>query len=103
MEATLQKYQPRYFNGEGNDVGRQLEEWIKKMDDYFNLAHSSKVNKAMMGRFKLEKFAKLWWQGHCKQNDINVATVTWEHIKEQLQRNFQGCTYKIERLNKFLD
>jgi len=66
VEAMLKKSQPRYFNGEGDDVSRQLEEWIEKMDDYFDLAHSSNVNKAMMGRFILEKLVKLWWQGHCR-------------------------------------
>ena len=54
----------------------------------------------MMGRFKLQKAAKLWWQGHCRQNAIDVANVTWQYIKEQLQINYQS---HIERLNEFLD
>ena len=103
VEAMLRKSQPGYFNGEGDDVGRQLEDWIEKMDDYFDLAHSSEVNKAMMGRFKLEKSAKLWWQGHCRQNNIDILTVTWDYIEEQLQTNYQSRTYRIERLNEFLD
>ena len=103
VEAMLCKSQPGYFNGEGDDVGKQLEEWIEKMDDYFDLAHSSNKNKAMMGRFKLEKSARLWWQGHCRQNGIDVATVTWDYIKDQLQINYQSRTYRIERLNEFLD
>lgn len=43
-------------------MDKQLEEWTAKMEDYFALAHSSKVNKAMMGHFELEKSSKLWWQ-----------------------------------------
>ena len=84
VKAMLCKSQPGYFNGEGDEVGKQLEEWIEKMDNYFDLAHSIDVNKAIMGRFKLEKSAKLWRQCHCRQNHINVATVTWEYIKDQL-------------------
>ena len=69
VDNMLCKSQPGYFSGEGDDVGKQLEEWLEKMEDYFDLAHSSEANKAMMGRFKLEKSTKLWWarpmQGEC--------------------------------------
>ena len=84
IEAMLRKSQPGYFSREGDDVGKQLEEWLEKMDYYFELAHSSERNKAMMGRFKLEKVAKLWWQGHCRQEAMDVANVTWQYIKDQL-------------------
>ena len=58
VEAMLRKSQPGYFSGEGENIGKQLEEWIEKMDDYYDLAHSSEENRAMMGRFKLEKSVK---------------------------------------------
>lgn len=103
VEAMLQKSQPGYFSGEGDNVGKQLEEWMEKMEDYFALAHSSKVNQAMMGRFKLEKSAKLWWQDHCQENGIDPNNATWEYISTKLSKNYQSRTYKIERLNKFLD
>ena len=45
VEAMLRKSQPGYFSGEGDDVGKQLEEWLEKMEDYFDLAHSSEENK----------------------------------------------------------
>ena len=99
----LQKSQPGYFSGEGDDVGKQLAEWLEKMDDYFALAHSNEENKAMMGRFKLEKSAKLWWQDHCRENHIDPGNATWEYISTQLAKNYQSRTYKIERLNEFLD
>ena len=73
------------------------------MDDYFELAHSSEQNKAMMGRFKLEKSAKLWWQGHCRQEAVDVAKVTWQYIKDQLQINYWICTFRVEQLNNFFD
>ena len=60
VKAMLRNSQPGYFSGEGENVGKQLEEWIEKMDDYYDLAHSFEENRAMMGRFKLEKLAKLW-------------------------------------------
>ena len=80
VEAMLRKSQPGYFSGEGDDVRKQLEEWLEKMDDYFALAHSNEENKAMMGRFKLEKSAKLWWQDHCQETGINPNNATWEYI-----------------------
>ena len=52
IEAMLRKSQPGYFNGEGDDIGKRLEEWLEKMDDYFELTHYSEQNKAMMGRFR---------------------------------------------------
>ena len=38
VEVMLCKTQPGHFDGEGTDVGRKLEEWLEKMDDYFDLA-----------------------------------------------------------------
>ena len=73
------------------------------MKDYFDLALSSEANKAMMGRFKLEKSAKLWWQDHCWENALDPTFATWEYIKTQLCKNYQSRTYQIERLNEFLD
>ena len=70
VEAMLRKFQPGYFRGKGENVGKQLEEWLEKMDDYYNLAHSLAKNLAMMGRFKLKKSTKLWWQDHCQENNL---------------------------------
>lgn len=61
VEAMLRKSQPGYFNGEGDNVGKVLEDLLEKMEDYFDLAHSLEANKVMMGCFKLEKSAKQWW------------------------------------------
>ena len=88
VEAMLRKSQPGYFSGEGENVSKQLEEWLEKMDDYYNLVHSSKENRAMMGRFKLEKLAKLWWQDHCKENNLEATDVSWDYLRAQLQKNY---------------
>ena len=103
IDAMLRKSQPGNFSGEGRDVGQQLEDWIEKMDEYFDLAHSTPENKGTMARFKLEKTAKLWWKDHCKENHIEPSHATWEYIKVQLTRNYQNKTYHSERLNEFLD
>ena len=39
-KAMLCKPQPNYSSGEGDDVSKQLKDWLKKMEDYFALAHS---------------------------------------------------------------
>ena len=58
----------------------------------------------MMGRLKLEKSAKLgWWKDHCRENNLKAADITWEYLRTQLQRNYQNCTYRIEKLNDFLN
>ena len=56
-----------------------------------------------MGRFKLEKSAKLWWQDHCQENTLEAANVSWEYLRTQLQQNYKNHTYKFENLNKILD
>ena len=103
IDAMLRKYQPGNFSGEGLDVGQQLEEWIEKMEEYFDLAQSTAENKGTMARFKLEKTAKLWWKDHCKENHINPSHATWEYIKLHLTKNYQNKTYHSERLKEFLD
>lgn len=103
VEAMLRKSQPHYFSGEGDDVGEQLEEWFEKIEEYFDLAHSSEENKAMMGRFKLEKSAKLWWKDHCKENALDPGNMTWDYLSTQLAKNYQTRTYRIDKLNEFLD
>ena len=57
----------------------------------------------MMGRFKLEKSAKLWWKDHCKENVINPTETTWDYLQVQLCKNYQTRSYRIDRLNEFLD
>ena len=103
IDAMLRKSQPRNFSGEGKQVGKQLEEWIEKMEDYFDLAHSTAESKAMIAQFKLEKSAKLWWKDHCTENSVDAQTTTWAYIKEKLKLNYQNNTYMVERINKFLD
>ena len=73
------------------------------MDNYYNLAHSLEENRAMIGSFKLEKSAKLWWKDHCRENNLETTKISWEYLQTQLQRNYQNHTYRIEQLNKFLD
>ena len=43
IDAMLRKSQPGNFSGKGKQVGKQLEEWIEKMEDYFDLAHSTRL------------------------------------------------------------
>ena len=78
VEAMLRKSQPGYFSGEWDNVEKQLEDWLEKMDNYFALSHSLEQNKVMMGWFKLEKLAKLWWQDHCQENNLDPRNATWE-------------------------
>ena len=103
VEAMLRKSQPGYFSGEGDNVGELLEEWFERMEDYFDLAHSSEENKAMMGRFKLEKSAKLWWKNHCKENAIDPTNVSWDYLSTQLSKSYQTRTYHVDKINEFLD
>ena len=103
IDAMLRKYQPGNFNGEGKQVGKQLEEWIEKMEDYFDLAHLIAESKVMIAQFKLEKSAKLWWKDHCKENSVDAQTTTWAYIKEKLKLNYHNNTYMVERINEFLD
>ena len=103
IDAMLRKSQPGNFSGEGKDIGKVLEDWIEKMDDYFDLAQSSDENKATIARFKLEKTAKRWWKDHCQENHVAPANITWAYIKTQLCKNYQNKTYHSERMNEFLD
>ena len=102
VKSTLCKSQPSYFSWEGDDVDKQLKDWLKKMEDGFTLAHSLEENKAMMGWFKLKKSAKLWLQDHCQENDLDLHA-TWDYITTQLRKSCQTRTYCIKCLNEFLD
>ena len=103
VEAMLRKSQPGYFSGEGDNVGKLLKEWLEKMEYYFDLAYSSEENKAMMGCFKLEKLAKLWWQDHYRKNGLDRSNTTWDYIRNQISKNYQSQTYHITHLNELLD
>ena len=59
VEAMLCKSQLGYFGGERENVGKLLEDWLEKMDDYFDLTHSSQKNKAMMAASSLKS-----WQNY---------------------------------------
>ena len=72
IDAMLRKSQPGNFSEEGKKSGNQLEEWIKNMEDYFDLAHSTIESKAMIAQFKLEKSAKFWWKDHCTEKSMDA-------------------------------
>ena len=103
IDAMLRKSQPGNLSGEGKDIGKILEDWIERMDDYFDLAQSTEANKGIIARFKLEKTAKRWWRDHCQENLINSSTTTWEYLKSQLIKNYQNKTFHSEKMNDFLD
>ena len=103
IDAMLRKSQPGNFSGEGKDIGKVLEDWIERMDDYFDLAQSTDENKAIIARFKLEKTAKRWWKDHCQENHLNAAHTTWPYLKSELIKNYQNKTYHSEKMNDFLD
>ena len=103
INAMLRKSQPGNFSREGKQDRKQLEEWIEKMEDYFDLAQSIAESKAMIERFKLEKYAKLRWKDHCIENSVDAQTTTWAYIKEKLKLNYQNNTYMVEHINEFLD
>ncbi len=62
IDAMLCKSQLGNFSGEGKYIGKVLEDWIKRMDDYLDLAQSSDANKAIIA---LKKTTKSWWRDHC--------------------------------------
>ena len=99
IDAMLRKSQPRNFSGKG----KQLEEWIEKMEDYFDLAQSTSESKAMIAGVKLEKSAKLWWKDYCIENSIDTQIAIWPFIKDKLKKNYQNKTYMVECVNEFLD
>ena len=103
IDVMLRMSQPGNFSGEDKDIGKVLEDWVERMDDYFDLAQSSKVNKGIIARFKLEKTAKRWWRDHCKEHEIGAANTTWAYLKAQLIKNYQNKTYHSEKMNDFLD
>ena len=57
----------------------------------------------MMGRFKLEKSAKLWWKDHCKERAIDPTNVSWDYLSTQLSKSYQTRTYRVDKINEFLD
>ena len=65
IDAMLRKSQPGNFSGERKDIGKVLEDWIERMDDYFDLAQSTDEKKAIIATLKLEKTTKRWWKDHC--------------------------------------
>ena len=103
IDAMLRKSQPGNFSGEGKDIGKVLEDWIERMDDYFDLAQSTDANKGIIARFKLEKTAKRWWRDHCQEHELDPANTTWVYLKTQLIKNYQNKTYHSEKMNDFLD
>lgn len=74
---------------------------LKKMEDFFDLAHCLEANKSMMGRFKPKKSAKLWWQDHCRENALHPMNATWEYTKMQLCKNYQARTIELRGSTSF--
>lgn len=74
------------------------------MDDYFDIAHTSTKNRAMLGMFKLVGDAKLWWKQHCKESGVNENTQEWEEMKRAIiERYLPLDHHRAIWMNEFFD
>lgn len=69
-KLLLRQFQPPTFKGEGFEVEKLAETWIEQLDNYFNEANTSPINRAMFGLFKLAGEVKLWWKQYCKDKGV---------------------------------
>ena len=102
MKNLLKTLQPKAFIGEGTNVPKILEEWIREMDDYFALAGYNATAQGIMGRAKLEGSAKLWWNLHCQAQGKTKKSMGWEELKESLKEWYLSLNYDTVKMNEFL-
>lgn len=105
LEAMQQKSHQRPFSGEGNDIGKRFREWIEKRWAIIRTCPIPlKENKAMMGDLKLKSEQSFGGSITTKRTKSTyLVHVTWDYIKNELQKNYQTCTCKVEQLHKFIE
>ena len=92
---------PSSFCGEGKDVAKETEAWIKALDDYFLLINTAVENKSMIVRYKLIGEAKLWWKEWCREQTIDKMTTTWKLIKEAVKERYLPLNHETLKMNEF--
>ena len=102
-KLLLKQVQPPTFKGEGKEVERDAEVWMEAMDDYFNTAHTSIGNRAMLGMLKLVGNAKLWWKQHCKDAGVSESSQSWEDVKKAVMERYLPPAHRALKMNEFFD
>ena len=91
---------PASFLGEGKDVAKEAEAWIKALDDYFLLINTSVENESMIARYKLIGEAKLWWKEWCREQMIDESTVVSKVIKEAIKERYLPLDHETLKMNE---
>lgn len=102
MKTLFKGIQSKAFKGEGEDVPRELKEWLMAMDDYFALTGYNILAQGLLGRAKLDGKAKLWWKLQCHLQGKTEASVGWGELKRNLKERFLPLNYDTDKMNEFL-
>ncbi|MCO5601974.1 hypothetical protein L7F22_056101 [Adiantum nelumboides] len=100
-KLLLKQAQLPNFKGEGATVERDVEVWIKAMDDYFKLVRTQPQNQTMLAMFKLTGDAKIWWKQHCQDFEIVGSSQSWEDIKAIVTARYFPPIHRATKMNEF--
>lgn len=102
FKTLFKGIEPKAFKGEGEDVPKELEEWLMAMDDYFALIGYNTLAQGLLGRAKLDGKVKLWWKLQCHSQGKTEASVGWGELKRNLKEHFLPLNYDTDKMNEFL-
>ena len=98
----LQSLQPKAFTGKGEEILKELEEWVMTMEDYFALAQYNPLAQGIMGKAKLDGSAILCWKLHCQTVGKSEISMGWEELKASLKEQYLPLNYTTAKMNEFL-
>ncbi|CAA0835565.1 Unknown protein, partial [Striga hermonthica] len=87
---------PEFHGTEGPEA---VAEWIRQLEQNFDLLQCSDEQKVICGRYMLKGSAALWWSGYWTLRQAELNVLTWDRMKEVIMEKYypQGYRMRMER------
>ncbi|CAA0835321.1 Unknown protein, partial [Striga hermonthica] len=87
---------PEFHGTEGPEA---MAEWIRQLEQNFDLLQCSDEQKVICGSYMLKGSAALWWSGYWRLRQAELNVLTWDRMKEVIMEKYypQGYRMRMER------
>ncbi|CAA0817011.1 Unknown protein, partial [Striga hermonthica] len=92
--------QPNFTGVEGPQA---VAEWIRQLEQNFDLLQCTDAQKVVCGRYMLKGDAALWWSGYWRLRQAEFNALTWDHMKEVIMEKYYPQSYRMRMERAFWD
>ncbi|CAA0806552.1 Unknown protein, partial [Striga hermonthica] len=80
-----------------------VAEWIRQLEQNFDLLQCTDAQKVVCGRYMLKGDAALWWFGYWRLRQAEFNALTWNRMKEVIMEKYYPQSYRMRMERAFWD